>query len=203
MRYTEVIYCFISRISQIRSPFRSRLNSVESVSSVISLWSRNVCFSHAYIYVFYFPKKSFIPSYHALFFLIFIGNQCECLRLQCFTPDCRQLPLPIERLIFCLKTKMMLNHRRFTATAGVKGRWGVWRLEKPNPSHLNPLNFSRFDTLCECVNTFWGYFLRIYARTYIRNISFIASSAASRICILLHIFPLFPPIHPSVHRLAV
>ena len=149
------------------------------------------------------PKKSFIPSYHALFFLIFIGNQCECLRLQCFTPDCRQLPLPIERLIFCLKTKIMLNHRRFTATAGVKGRWGVWRLEKPNPSHLNPLNFSRFDTLCERVNTFWGYFLRIYARTYIRNISFIASSATSRICILLHIVPLFPPIHPSVHRLAV
>ena len=188
MRYTEVIYCFIGRISQLRNQF---------------VKPECLFFVRVYIRVL-FPKK-IIHSFISCSFLSDFHRKSVWM----FAPSMFHTRLPAASLthwtphIFVLKQKIMLNHRRFTAKAGVKGRWGVWRLEKPNPSHLNPLNFSCFDTLCERVNTFWGYFLRIYARTYIRSISFIASRATSRVCILLHIVPLFPPIHPSVHRLAV
>ena len=81
----------------------------------------------------------------------------------------------------------------------MKGRWGVWRLEKPNPSHLNPLNFICFDTLCERVNTFEDIFC-VYMRARIyetsRSLRAEPHHMFAFFYILFHYFR--PYIHPFI-----
>lgn len=84
----------------------------------------------SYIYVFYFPKKRFIPSHNASKRLKINGFECEYLGLS------------------SLHTLHLMGCGR-----GCQA-WMVWRLWKSKCSHLKCLEISHKMALCERVNSF-------------------------------------------------